>query len=351
MRREREESACFVRRLIPAWQSVMATEGASKSMSTRSPQSEKNFQICRRSLLDAKELHEDDLINDEEYGAMKQAAQADYLRVKSELSQLVVAKKRRMLEASDCSESDEELCPRPKSARTKASTSAQKSQTATQTSTRTRSEKGTRSNSVQQRMSWSRGSKIPSHESLQESAATLQKIISECESFLWCNGTDKQVSRRVPNEVTATDSADGEPFSVWVPCAQQPTEHITDYECRVCQDAKKNGVKQIKDTKVSLLEKSVQSIRTTLRQHNTKVGTHMDALSKRVKLADGEWLLHAQVVSLTAEAHRKKIQRADKKRKADEESDVLDHEGRCVLLAWHVHVHVKLSCDLTSLCF
>ena len=251
-------SACFVRRLIPAWQSVMATEGASKSMSARSPQSEKNFQICRRSLLDAKELYADDLINDEEYGAMKQAAQANYLKVKSEISMLVVDKKRRRLGASDCSESDEELCPRPKSARTKASTekSAQKPQTNTQTSTRTRSEKGAqaRSSSAQQRMSWSRGSKIPSHESLQESAATLKKIISECESFLWCEGTDKQLSRRVTNQVVATDSADGELFSVWVPCAQQPTEHITDYECRVCQDAKKDGVKQIKDTKVSLLE-------------------------------------------------------------------------------------------------
>ena len=59
----------------------------------------------------------------------------------------------------------------------------------------------------------------------------------------------------------------------------------------------------------------------------------MDALSKRVKLADGEWLLHAQVVSLKAEAHRKKKQRADKKRRTEEESEVLDHEGRCVLLA------------------
>jgi len=143
-------------------ESVMATEGASKSMSARSPQSEKNFQICRRSLLDAKELYADDLIDDEEYGAMKQAAQANYLKVKSEISMLVVdnLKKRRRLDASDCSESDEELCPRPKSARTKASTSAQKSQTNTQTSTRTRSEKGAqaRSSSAQQRMSWSRGS-------------------------------------------------------------------------------------------------------------------------------------------------------------------------------------------------
>lgn len=316
---------------------------------TQSPASAKFFLDFKADLIEAKQLLNDGMLEEEEHADLKTAARKRYTESKAARQTLLLIEAKRKHDEVEVSSlaSDSDTDDHGESCKSRKSTKGpSKGSKVSGDSRQTMDSRGSRSQLRSRSLPHKKvkrflnAVKIPKEASWLDQVQCLTQLVKEAPNILWELKGDLEDSQETlvqyKNAIPANDAEDGQPFDVWIPSTSQPTDdNITDYECNICKQAVLLGVSHVQVGKVSLCgsEKNLHQIRQYIRQHNTQSARHVDELAKKVIAPEGSsWLEYNNVKKHKAVIDGKKNKRLEKKALQDEDSSVVDQEGRFVAL-------------------